>query len=326
MQQIMAPLPEYRVKPQRPFLESGVDFAGPIQLRSTAGRGHKSFKAYICLFICLSTKAVHLEVAVDLSTQGFVSAYRRFVSRRGRCAELHSDNGTNFRGASEELKKMFSEASKFYSKCAAILAKEGTNWTFIPPSAPHFGGIWEAGVKSTKHHLRRVIGQSTLTFEEMSTLLAQIEACLNSRPISSLSTDPGDLVALTPGHFLIGEPLTSIPEPPVPEKIPLTKRYLQVTRMRDDFWRRWNQEYLHELQVLPKWKQQKPSVRVDDLVVIKEDNSPPSKWLTGRVIKVFPDREGVVRSVEVKTAVNQMLRPIHKIVLLPVNSEETKDS
>lgn len=320
MQQIMAPLPKYRVKPQRPFLRSGVDFAGPIQLRASAGRGSKSFKAYICVFICLSTKAIHLEVAVDLSTQGFISAFRRFISRRGRCSELHSDNGTNFKGASAELKQMFTEASKFYKKCATVLADEGTNWSFIPASAPHFGGIWEAGVKSVKHHLRRVIGQSTLTYEEMSTLLAQIEACLNSRPLTKMVEDPQGSLALTPGHFLVGEPLLALPELPVPDKVPLTKRYLMVTRMRDDFWSRWSKEYLHELQILTKWDQVKESAAVDQVVLIKDELTRPARWPLARVIKTFPDSAGVVRTVEVQTSSGVFLRPIHKLILLPVDS------
>lgn len=324
MQQIMSHLPEFRTRPQRPFLESGVDFAGPIQLRATAGRGHKSIKGYICLFICLVTKAIHLEAAIDLSTQGFLSAFRRFVSRRGRCSRLHSDNGTNFRGADPELKSMFSEASKFYKKCSSLLADEGTAWIFIPPSAPHFGGIWEAGIKSTKHHLRRVIGQSTLTFEEMSTLLAQIEACLNSRPLTPFSTDPQDLVPLTPGHFLIGEPLTAIPEPPVPEKLALTKRYLQVTQMRDNFWTRWRAEYLHELQVLSKWDQEKESAKVGQLVLIKDEQTPPTKWAMARITKTFLDREGIVRTAELKSASGSLLRPVHKLILLPVDQDSTK--
>lgn len=325
MQQIMSQLPSCRSIPQRPFLTSGVDFAGPIMLRASAGRGHKSFKGYICVFVCMTTKAIHLEAAVNLSAPGFISAFRRFVSRRGKCAELRSDNGTNFKGASGELQRMFNEASAFYKKCYKFLANEGTKWIFNPPAAPHFGGIWEAGVKSTKHHLKRVMGSSTLTFEELSTLLAQIEACLNSRPLTPMTSDPNDLAALTPGHFLIGEPLLAIPEPPAPDKVPIINRYLQVTKMRDDFWSRYRKEYLHQLQVLPKWNQLKDSVQVGSLVVIKDENLPPARWALARVSKVFPDAAGVVRTTELVTSTGPLIRPIHKLVLLPVDQNSSRD-
>ncbi|XP_046401619.1 uncharacterized protein LOC124167678 [Ischnura elegans] len=126
---------------------------------------------------------------------------QKFISRRGRCLKLFSDNATNFRGADRELRSLFKAASSFYEKASADLSTCGTDWIFNPPYAPHFGSLWEAGVKSMKHHLRRVIGDQKMTFEEMPTLLCQIEACLNSRPLSPLSNDPNDLVPLTPGHF-----------------------------------------------------------------------------------------------------------------------------
>ena len=133
-------------------------------MRTTSGRGHKSYKGYICVFICLSTKAVHLEAVSNLTAQGFIQCFRRFIFRRGRCVKLWSDNGTNFGGASVELSRMFKESSRFYKDAAISVAEDGTTWSFIPPSAPHFGGLWEAGVKSVKHHLRRVIGAHTLPF------------------------------------------------------------------------------------------------------------------------------------------------------------------
>ncbi|XP_026827674.1 uncharacterized protein LOC113562437 [Ooceraea biroi] len=156
---------------------------------------------------------IHLEVATDYSTAGFLAAYRRFVSRRGICSTLTSDCGTNLIGADRELRQLFAAASKDWSHLANVLANDGTCWKFNPPAAPHCGGKWEAGVKSTKHHLKRIIGDTVLTYEEFATLLAQIEAVLNSRPLGALSDDPNDLSALTPGHLLIGTALTTIPEP-----------------------------------------------------------------------------------------------------------------
>ena len=209
----MGSLPASRLQPSRPFLKSGVDYAGPLMLRTAKGRGHKSYKGYIAVFVCLCTKAVHLEVVSDLTSSTFIASFRRFVSRRGHCAELLSDNGTTFRGADGELQSLFKAASAFYGEVSATLAMDGTKWSFIPPYSPHFGGLWEAAVKSAKYHLRRVIGDHTLTYEETATLLCQVEACLNSRPLTPMSDDPSDLTSLTPGHFLVGEPLISIPEP-----------------------------------------------------------------------------------------------------------------
>ncbi|XP_045535769.1 uncharacterized protein LOC123721327 [Papilio machaon] len=206
--QLMGQLPSCRVTPSKPFLHSGVDYAGPIQMRTAKGRGHKSYKGYICLFVCMATRAVHIEAVSDLTSEGFLSAFKRFVARRGHCSHLYSDNGTNFVGASKELKAMFhNECASLPREIAALLANNGTEWHFIPPHSPNFGGLWEAGIKSTKHHLRRVIGDSTLTFEELSTVLSQIEACLNSRPLSQNSANSTDPNPLTPGHFLVGQPL-----------------------------------------------------------------------------------------------------------------------
>ena len=151
-------------------------------------------KCYVALFICLSTKAVHLELVRDLTSQAFIAALRRFTARRGKCANIYSDNATNFVGAKnelEELVKMFNSV-RAREEIQGYAAQEGFAWHFIPPSVPHIGGLWEAGVKSMKHHLRRTAGNACLTYEEMHTLLCQIEACLNSRPLVKLSEDPDD--------------------------------------------------------------------------------------------------------------------------------------
>nr|XP_014283285.1 uncharacterized protein LOC106685238 [Halyomorpha halys] len=159
----------------------------------------------------MSTKAVHLEVLSTLETEFFLAALDRFIARRGKPIRIYSDCGTNFVGASRKLK----EFEKSYSSPSSQdnitdhTARQSIEWSFIPPSTSHFGGIWEAGIKAPKALLHRVLGETPLTFEELSTLFSKIEAVLNSRPLVPVSSDPECIEALTPGHFLVGRPLTA---------------------------------------------------------------------------------------------------------------------
>ncbi|XP_036143365.1 uncharacterized protein LOC118645765 [Monomorium pharaonis] len=198
----MGDLPRGRVNPAWPFLHTGVDYAGPISIRTSKGQGQRAHKTFIAIF-----------VVSDYTADAFLAALRRFTSRRGLCTDLYSDCGTNFIGADKQLRDFFRASFSASINIANATSNDNIRWHFNPPSAPHFGGLWEAAVKSTKHHMRRVIGDSTLTYEEMSTFLTQVEACLNSRPLQPLSDDPDDVFALTLGHLLIGGPLISIPEP-----------------------------------------------------------------------------------------------------------------
>ncbi|XP_048506918.1 uncharacterized protein LOC125500006 [Athalia rosae] len=238
LNQMMGDLPDARVNPARAFLKCGVDYAGPFSIKISR---NKTGKAYLCLFVCLTTKAIHLEVAVDLSTTGFLNAFKRFIARRGRPSDMYSDNGTNFVGANNELKELRSLLQDEQNRATITnyFAQESINWHFNPPNSPHFGGLWEAGVKSVKTHLRKIIGNALLTFEELYTTFSLIEACLNSRPLTPISNDPDDLIPLTPGHFLIGEPLTALPQPDLLD-VPLNRltRYQRITQLKQHFWSR----------------------------------------------------------------------------------------
>lgn len=218
----MAPLPKFRVQQIKPFSISGVDYAGPITIKRSRGRSSTSTSAYICLFVCMATKAIHLELSSDLSTETFLLAFTRFASRRGPISEMHSDCGTNFVGASRLLTPVESliQSTTFQDRVHNQAATTHITWHFNPPSSPHFEGLWEAGVKSTKALILRSLGTHKLNSEELSTLLTQIEATLNSRPLSALSNDPSDLSALTPSHFLTLEPSTNLPDPHL-DTIPL---------------------------------------------------------------------------------------------------------
>ncbi|XP_041449635.1 uncharacterized protein LOC121404366 [Drosophila obscura] len=213
--QLMGDLPEERTTFSRPFTRTGVDFAGPFEIKTYAGRACRITKGYVCVFVCFSTKAIHLEATSDLTTEKFLAAFNRFVARRGCPQKMCSDNGKTFVGAEKALSHDFLVATR--SSVLAAYPQQHLTWRFNPPSAPHMGGLWEAGVKSFKTLFYKSTSTWKYTFEELSTLLSKIEACLNSRPISPMSEDPTDLLALSPGHFLIGGPLVSIAEPEIIE-------------------------------------------------------------------------------------------------------------
>lgn len=318
--QLMGELPAVRVRPQRAFLNSGVDYAGPVLLRTSKGRGHHATKGYICLFVCMATRAIHLEAVTDLTSQAFLAAFRRFVARRGQCTHLFSDNGTNFVGAAKELKDLFKAGEKSISKeISEHLATNGTTWHFIPPRMPNCGGLWEAGVQSAKRHLARVSKDTKLTYEEMATLLTQIEACLNSRPLCQLDNTVETMSPLTPGHFLIGEPLLSVPDDDYEKSnINLLTRWQLVQQMTQDFWRRWHSEYLNTLQQRTKWQSAIQSPTVGDIVVIKEENLPPTRWLMGKIKTLHPGKDNLVRVVTVQCkGQGELKRPVTKLIFLP---------
>lgn len=326
--QLMANLPSTRITPSRPFLHTGVDFTGQVEVKANKGRGIKTTKGYIALFVCLSTKAIHLELVSDLSSPTFIAALKRFCSRRGTPQHIYSDNGTNFVGAARLLQQQCREALQHYvtPELMTELANSNIEWHFNAPAWPTAGGLWEAGVKSTKHHLRRVLGEQKLTFEEFSTLLAQIEACLNSRPLTPITENIEDLDVLTPGHFLVGGPVLSSPLCPDIESPTLRQRWLLIEKLHKDFWRRWSKDYLQALQSRTKWTTPTENLRTGDMVLIKEDNIPPAKWLLGRVTHTHPGADGLVRVVTVKTRNSELKRPITKLSRLPLEQSTDTDN
>lgn len=210
----MGELPSDRVNPALPFIKSGVDYAGPVFLRQRQPKA-SPIKAYIAIFVCMVTKAVHIELVSHMSTDSFIAALHRFVGRRGNIVDLYSDNGTNFIGAKNTLADLNNLFNNEQTKTALrqFCRQREMNFHFIPPRAPNFGGIWESTVKSFKTHLKKVIGETTMTYEDLYTLLVQIEGTLNSRPLTSQSDDPNDFAPLTSAHFLIGREINAIPEP-----------------------------------------------------------------------------------------------------------------
>lgn len=288
-------------------------------------RSPRMQKSYIAVFVCFSTKAIHLELITDLTTSAFLAAFDRFVSRRGLCTSIYSDNGTNFVGAAHQLRDLYTflQSDDNQLTVQRKLREQEVSWHFIPPKAPEQGGLWEAGVKSMKKHLTRVTQNAFFTYEELSTVLCKIEAVLNSRPLMPLSSDPNDLEPLTPGHFLIGKPLRALPERDLAE-MAMTKlqRWDRVTKVQQDFWNRWKRDCLHLMQARQKNYRKVIKIRPGQLVLVKNESLPSLKWPLARIQRLMPGKDQITRTVELKTGKGLIIRPITQLALVPGQEEE----
>lgn len=313
LEQVMGNLPKERISANRCFLTTGVDYAGPITIHFN-GRGNRKTKVYICVFVCFSTKAVHLEASTDLSTAAFIRCLKRFIARRGIPQKIFSDNATNFKATKNQLTELVAlmESDDHKKQVAKYCWDHQIDWKFIPPRSPHFGGLWESAVKSAKHLLTRVLHNHHLVYDELVTALAEIEAILNSRPLSPLSNDPNDLQPLTAGHFLTGAPLRCINDEFVPSTTK-QQQWAKIVQIKKEFWKRWTNEYLCELQYKNKWRVGHPNIKIGTLVTIKDQNLPPLMWRFSRITELMNDKDGVVRVVKLKTSTGEFTRVIHEL-------------
>ncbi|XP_033229062.1 uncharacterized protein LOC117180681 [Belonocnema kinseyi] len=317
----MADMPDVRVNESPAFCHTGVDFFGPILIKEKKDRNKTFIKTYGCVFVCMVSKAVHIEIAVDLSTEGFLAALSRFIHRRGTPERVFSDNGTNFVGANRELTEIYKlvDSREFKQTVGNYALSKKIDWEFNPALSPHFGGLWEAAVKSFKHHLKRVLGDKKLTYEQLNTLVIEIEAILNSRPLYTFSADQNDPLAITPAHLLIGRPFTVLPEPnllSVPDN--RLSVYNFITKARQDFWKKWHKEYLHELQVRNKWQSSTAELKVGSVVLLLEDNVACARWPLVVIVEIFPGSDGIARVASVKTANGVYKRNITRLCILPI--------
>ncbi|KAB0802699.1 hypothetical protein PPYR_04885 [Photinus pyralis] len=323
---LMGDLPAMRSNAVRPFYTSSVDYGGPFLINDSKLRNRKFIKCYLCVFVCGVSKAVHLELATDLTASTFLLVLKRFIARRGIPKELYSDNGTNFVGAYNQLKNIRHELALLTKneELQNFITKNNIEWHFMPANSPHMGGLHEAAVKSAKCLLYKLINNVHFTYEDFYTLLCQIEGVLNSRPLTTMSTDPNDYSVLTPGHFLIGEALVTIPEKEVTQRaFNSLKSYEKICRIRQQFWERWNLEYLTSLQERSKWRSSKGvQPKVGDPVLLMEEHRPPQMWTLGRITHLHPGSDGIVRVVSVKTPNSEVTRAVRKVCPLPLDVEQ----
>jgi len=310
----MGQLPVERLERcQRPFTNTGVDYFGPIEV--VVGRSRQ--KRYGALFTCLNTRAVHVEVAHDMSTDSFLMAMRRFLARRGCPTKMFSDNGTNFVGAERELRECLETLDQTQIKDE--MTQQSIEWTFIPPHSPHMGGTWERLVQSIKKSLYAVLQTHTPRDEVLLTLLAEAENMVNSRPLTIVSSDPDDPEAVTPNHFLIGTSGSAQRPGSFDDKdLSLRRQWRISQKMADHFWSRWLREYVPSLVRRSKWQDPAEPLKVDDVVVLADGDGPRNTWPLGRITATYPGKDGQTRVVDVKTSKGTYRRPVVKIIKLNV--------
>lgn len=323
VKQLMGSLPKERITADRPFQTVGVDYCGPFNIKVARIRKPIVMKAYVALYVCFITKAIHVELVSDMTTEAFLASLKRFIARRGLPSTIFSDNAKNFRGANNTLKGLYDlfNSKKHKDDVIEFCTTNCIKFKFIPSYSPEFGGLWEAGVKSLKHHLKRVVGSLCLTFEGLNTVITEIEAILNSRPLLPMSSDISDTNYLTPGHFLIGTAMTSYPEVDLStDNINRLKFWNILTKLKQDFWKSWSKDYLTQLQSRPKWKDLHSNIKEGDLVIVRSDDTAPLQWPMARVVKIFNGPDGNVRVAELKIGNKIYKRSYRKLSLLPIDS------
>ncbi|XP_070578819.1 uncharacterized protein [Ptychodera flava] len=319
----MSDLPKDRITPEEPpFTRTGVDYFGPLEVK----RGRVTEKRYGAIFTCMATRAVHLEVACSLDTDSCINAIRRFIARRGQVRSIRSDNGTNFVAADKELKESIRRWNQ--EKIAEMLHQQDIKWEFNPPAGSHFGGVWERHIRTIRKIIFSLLKEQPLRMsdEALRTLFCEVEAIINSRPITRLSEDPNDLEALTPNHLLMLKPKQALP-PGLFQKNDnyVRRRWRQVQYLADIFWKRWMKEYLPLLQERQKWLEIRRNLNVGDVVLIVDNTAPRNSWSMGRITEVMKDKKGLVRFAEVKTRATTLRRPVDKLCVL-LEADAIEDS
>lgn len=314
----MADLPSSRLHIwQPPFWATGMDCFGPFMV----SHSRKTEKRWGIIFKCQTTRCVHIDLLNNLDTDSFLMALRRFISRRGCPYELWSDQGTNFKGGSKELKEAFEDLSP---DLKTVLAKHQINFHFNPPNAPHFGGTWEREIRSIKTALRSILGNQSVTEEVLRTVLVEIEGMLNSKPLGYVSSDISDLDPITPNILLMGRRDASLPQAVYAQTDALNlRRWLHSQILADQFWTRFIREYLPTLQLRHKWKQLTDGPKSQTAVLVMDPQQPRGMWPIGKISRLIPSSDGQVRTAEVCLNGKSYIRPVARLVPLQTVSDSS---
>ena len=314
-------LPECRVKSGHAFETIGVDFAGPFY----CSNGRKTIKAYITLFTCATSRAVHIEAATDMSVNTFKQSLRSFITRRGMPSRIISDNAQTFKSAAKWLKKL-----KNSEEVNNFLESKGINWQFNVARAPWWGGFFERLIGLVKSCLMKILGRAKISFKEFKECLLDVEATLNNRPLTYLDEEFGP-EALTPNHLIHGRriPTLAWEEPESDNEIDATRRWKHLQKQLQHFWKRWNREYVSSLREHHHLNSRttKNSLKPGAIVLIQQEGVSKSRWKLGRVDRLIEGKDGIIRGAVLKVVSNDRIytveRPIQRLCLLELYAEES---
>lgn len=320
--QKMSDLPLERLTSAPSFTYTGMDVFGPFYIEE----GRKELKRSGLMFTCLASRAIHLESLNTMTTDSFLNTLRHFIDHRGKVRKLRSDQGTDFVGAKNELAAALSEVDPTPVK--EYLSAQDCDWikfNFNVPQASHMGGVCERQIKTTRSVLTSLLYDHgpQLDDEALKTLMTEAESIVNCRPLAVENlTDPLASEPLTPNHLLMLKTQVVLPPPGKFESPNLysQKRWRRVQYLANQFWLRWQKEYCTLLQKRQKWTQPKRSLKIGDVVLVCDHDSPRNQWSLALVTEVIPSRDNLVRKVQIVTAKDRerkvFERPIQKLVLL----------
>ncbi|XP_075243752.1 uncharacterized protein LOC142338004 [Convolutriloba macropyga] len=306
----MADLPEFRfpdANKQYPLVNTRMDMFGPFY---NEDKREGTQMHYVCLFKCLVTRAVHLEVCHDLSTDCLLMTIRRFVSRRGYPDLIVSDNCKNFIGANQAMRFKFQRSYKPDNEYIRLqLDQQNIQWTFNPPLAPHFGGVWERLIQTAKRSLLIVLGSRKLTLSVFRTVVAETEAILNSGPLTHVGCSISDEGPLTPNHFLLRRPHMCLKLLVNNNQRFSTKDFKLTQTLLDHYWSRLLKEYILELNKRTKWQRSNDELDEGDIVWVLKDFTPRGIWPLGKIVKAHRGSDGIARSFDIQTSTGMVQRP-----------------
>ena len=319
-EQKMAPLPAFRVSTNGPFYNCGIDLMGPFPVILN---GRASHKVWIAVFTCMESRAVHTEAVFKIDADSAINAIIRFKARRPGVKNMFSDRGTNFVAANSILKKEVEELNR---ASTSKLMEEGIEWSFNPANAPHRGGAWERIIGLFKKHLSSALLGDTPKYDTFTTTVTEIEAIMNRRPLTQISTDSRDNQALTPMDLLC--PATSTNDRKIFIGVANTdavggvrNSWKQAQSRVNQFWKAFKRDYLSLLHSRSKWRNSKENLKKDDVVILVDETVERHRWRMGRIQKTFQSGPHV-RRVEIRKGDGKVvLRDRTKIVKLEMDNE-----